>query len=98
MGEGRIDDPNAGWKGKGLWATSSTRTVFHNEGGKANKPQIVKFQLRPIRWRGERTATAWLDMHRPALRPRRRALRFEAADAVSGAQAAGRASPLREPT
>ena len=46
-GEGRIDDPNAGWKGKGLWATSSTRTVFHNEGGKANKPQVVKFQLRP---------------------------------------------------
>jgi hypothetical protein len=45
--EGRIDDPNTGWKGKGLWATSSTRTVFHNEGGKANKPQVVKFQLRP---------------------------------------------------
>jgi hypothetical protein len=46
-GEGRIDDPNAGWKGRGLWATSSTRTVFHNEGGKTNKPQVVRFQLRP---------------------------------------------------
>jgi hypothetical protein len=46
-GEGRIDDPNAGWKGRSLWATSSTRTVFHNEGGKENRPQVVRFQLRP---------------------------------------------------
>ncbi len=46
-GEGRIDDPAAGWKGKGLWATSSTRTVFHVEGGKENRPKVIKFQLRP---------------------------------------------------
>ena len=26
--EGRIDDPVAGWRGRGLWATYSTRTVF----------------------------------------------------------------------
>ena len=45
--EGRIDDPNAGWKGKALWATYSTRTVFHSEGGKESKPRVVKFQLRP---------------------------------------------------
>ena len=45
--EGRIDDPNAGWKGKSLWATYSTRTVFHVEGGKENRPRVVKFQLRP---------------------------------------------------
>jgi hypothetical protein len=45
--EGRIDDPNAGWKGKGLWAANSTRTVFHVEGGKGNKPKVVRFQLRP---------------------------------------------------
>jgi hypothetical protein len=45
--EGRIDDPNAGWKGRALWATSSDRTVFHFEGGKTNRPQVVKFQLRP---------------------------------------------------
>ena len=32
--EGRIDDPNAGWKGRALWATSSDRTMFHLEGGK----------------------------------------------------------------
>ena len=45
--DGRIDDPNAGWKGKGLWATSGTRTVFHNEGGTANSPKVYKFQIRP---------------------------------------------------
>jgi hypothetical protein len=45
--EGRIDDPNAGWKGRALWATNSTRTVFHNEGGTQNHPRVVKFQLRP---------------------------------------------------
>ncbi len=45
--EGRIDDPNAGWKGRGLWATNSTRTPFHVEGGKENKPKVVRFQLRP---------------------------------------------------
>src|SRR5213076_403468 len=32
--DGRIDDPRAGWKGKGLWSTWSTRTVFHSETGK----------------------------------------------------------------
>jgi hypothetical protein len=45
--EGRIDDPNAGWKGKSLWTTYSTRTVFHLEGGKENRPKVVRFQLRP---------------------------------------------------
>ena len=45
--DGRIDDPNAGWKGKGLWATTGTRTPFHMEGGKGTKPKVVKFQLRP---------------------------------------------------
>jgi hypothetical protein len=46
-GEGRIDDPRGGWKGKALWATYSTRTVFHVEGGTENRPRVVKFQLRP---------------------------------------------------
>jgi hypothetical protein len=45
--EGRIDDPDGGWKGRGLWATSSDRTVFHNEGGTANRPQVIRFQMRP---------------------------------------------------
>jgi hypothetical protein len=45
--DGRIDDPQAGWKGKGLWATYSTRAPFHLEGGKGTRPKVVKFQLRP---------------------------------------------------
>ena len=45
--DGRIDDPAAGWKGKGLWATYSTRAPFHVEGGKGTTSKVVKFQLRP---------------------------------------------------
>jgi len=45
--DGRIDDPSAGWKGKGLWATVSTRAPFHMEGGKGTLSKVVKFQLRP---------------------------------------------------
>ncbi|MDP2238751.1 MAG: carboxypeptidase-like regulatory domain-containing protein [Burkholderiales bacterium] len=46
-GEGRIDDPAGGWKGRALWATSSDRTIFHSEGGTQNRPKVIKFQLRP---------------------------------------------------
>src|SRR2546427_724928 len=35
------------WKGKGLWATYSTRAPFHIEGGKGTTSKVVKFQLRP---------------------------------------------------
>ncbi len=45
--DGRIDDPNAGWKGRGLWATVSTRAPFHMEGGKGTTSKVLKFQLRP---------------------------------------------------
>jgi len=58
--DGRIDDPNAGWKGRGLWVTSGNRTPMHIEGidapapgapGKTPKtlssPLVVHFQLRP---------------------------------------------------
>jgi hypothetical protein len=45
--EGRIDDANAGWKRRGLWTTTSTRTMFHLEGGTENRPKVVKFQMRP---------------------------------------------------
>jgi hypothetical protein len=44
--EGRIDDPSAGWRGRGLWATYSTRAVFHSEGGTQNRPRVVRFQMR----------------------------------------------------
>jgi hypothetical protein len=55
--DGRIDDPQAGWKGKGLWVTSGNRTPAHIEGidatspgapGKTlSSPLVVHFQLRP---------------------------------------------------
>jgi len=45
--DGRIDDPGAGWKGRGLWSTVSTRAPFHMEGGKGTTSKVVKFQLRP---------------------------------------------------
>jgi hypothetical protein len=45
--DGRIDDANAGWKGKAIWATYSTRTPFHIEGGKGTTSKVVKLQLRP---------------------------------------------------
>jgi hypothetical protein len=45
--DGRIDDPNAGWKGRGLWTTVSTRAPFHMEGGKGTTSKVMQFQLRP---------------------------------------------------
>src|SRR6266853_1035798 len=45
--DGRIDDPNAGWKGRGLWTTNGNRTPFHMETGKGTLPKVVKFQVRP---------------------------------------------------
>jgi hypothetical protein len=45
--EGRIDAPNTGWRGRGLWTTYATRTMFHLEGGTQNRPRVVRFQLRP---------------------------------------------------
>jgi hypothetical protein len=45
--DGRIDDPKTGWKGRGLWMTTGTRTVFHNEGGTENRPKVYKVQMRP---------------------------------------------------
>ena len=58
--EGRIDDPKAGWKGRGLWVTSGNRTPQHIEAVDApapgapgatpetmSSPLVVQFQLRP---------------------------------------------------
>jgi hypothetical protein len=44
--DGRIDDPNTGWKGKAIWTTFGSRTNFHLEGGK-QKPRAIKLQMRP---------------------------------------------------
>ena len=45
--DGRIDDATAGWKGRGLWATVSTRAPFHMETGKGTTSKVLHFQLRP---------------------------------------------------
>ena len=45
--DGRIDDPRGGWKGRGLWATISTRTPFHMETGKGTTSKVMHFQMRP---------------------------------------------------
>ncbi len=45
--DARIDDPNAGWKGRALFSNYGTHFVWHIEGGKGTKGKIVKFQIRP---------------------------------------------------
>lgn len=45
--EGRIDDPDAGWKGRGLWIPSGDRTPWLKEGGKGSRPLVVHMQMRP---------------------------------------------------
>ena len=45
--DGRIDNPNGGWKGKAIYAPYSTRAPFHVEGGKGTTSKLVKFQMRP---------------------------------------------------
>ncbi len=43
----RIDDPNAGWKGKAMHATYSSGVQWHQEGGEGEYSKEVAFQLRP---------------------------------------------------
>ena len=45
--EGRIDDADAGWKGRGIWVPSGDRTPWLKEGGQGTKPLVVHFQVRP---------------------------------------------------
>ena len=45
--DGRIDDPNGGWKGRGLFSTFSSRTPFHMETGPGTTSKVFKFQIRP---------------------------------------------------
>jgi hypothetical protein len=45
--DGRIDNANTGWKGKGLYTEIATRAPFHQEGGKGTTSKLVKFQVRP---------------------------------------------------
>jgi hypothetical protein len=45
--DARIDDPNAGWKGRGLWSTNGDRTPWLMETGKGSSPRAVHIQVRP---------------------------------------------------
>ena len=45
--DGRIDDPDAGWKGRGLWANYGSNLNWHIEGGQGRRSAIIHFQLRP---------------------------------------------------
>ena len=45
--DARVDDPSAGWKGRGAWTAVSTRTPFHMETGMGTVSKVVKFQMRP---------------------------------------------------
>jgi len=45
--DGRIDDPDIGWKGRGIWANYGTNFNWHTEGGKGTTSKMVKFQIRP---------------------------------------------------
>lgn len=42
--DGRIDDPNGGWKGRGLWFTNGGDPIHHSE---APRSYVGKVQLRP---------------------------------------------------
>ena len=45
--DGRIDDPDAGWKGRGVWSSYNTMATWHMEGGKGKLSEIIRFQIRP---------------------------------------------------
>ena len=45
--DGRIDDPDAGWKGRGIYTTSGADAAWHIEGGPNQSGVLVKFQIRP---------------------------------------------------
>jgi hypothetical protein len=45
--DGRIDDPKAGWKGRGLWTAYAGQVMWHIEGGKGQVNKLMRFQIRP---------------------------------------------------
>lgn len=45
--DGTIDDPSAGWKGRGLSSTNGDRVPRQMEGGKGTKPHVVHIETRP---------------------------------------------------
>jgi hypothetical protein len=49
--DGRIDDPKAGWKGKALWSTYGTRTMYHWKAARGTGRRRSKSSFAPIRSR-----------------------------------------------
>jgi hypothetical protein len=45
--DARIDDPDAGWKGRGIYASNGALAVWQSEGGKGSRGVIARFQMRP---------------------------------------------------
>ena len=45
--DARVDDPKAGWKGRGIWSDNSETALWHQETGEGSYGKVVKFQLRP---------------------------------------------------
>jgi len=45
--DGRIDDANGGWKGRGVWTTSGDRVPWLKKGGKGTVPIAFHFQFHP---------------------------------------------------
>ncbi len=44
--DGRIDDPRAGWKGRGLWTAYTSQAPWHTEGGRGTTSKLVHIQFR----------------------------------------------------
>jgi hypothetical protein len=44
--DGRIDNEQAGWKGRGLWATNNVIPHWHQETGEGSTATLVHFQMR----------------------------------------------------
>ena len=42
--DARVDDPNAGWKGRGIWSMYSSSSAMLTE---TKRPSLVYMQLRP---------------------------------------------------
>ncbi|MCB2106065.1 MAG: carboxypeptidase regulatory-like domain-containing protein [Rhodobacteraceae bacterium] len=45
--DGRIDDPDAGWKGRAVWSADEMIPIFQLETGFGSSGKVVKFQMRP---------------------------------------------------
>lgn len=45
--EARIDDPDGGWKGRGMWTSYQEVPLWHIESGEGTFGKVAKFQARP---------------------------------------------------